>query len=91
MKKLLVAALLISGPGLAIAQVAGPNNSMTQPLPPQTNLQAQGGQTMQPPNAQSVDRGPSLGQADAIPNPTFGSKMTPVPQPPKIGNQDPLK
>lgn len=94
MNKAFLAVLLMaaaSGPALAQTVAPQPNNSTTQPLPPQTDLQAEGARSQQPLNAHTVDQGPGFGQANAIPTPTFDHPMSKVPQPPKIDTQDPLR
>ena len=80
MRNALFAALLLAAPAVALAQPGSqqPNNSMTQPIPDQTNLQGHADQQSQPRNAREVTSGPGLGQANTMPTPTLHNQNTPV-------------
>jgi hypothetical protein len=77
MKNAMFAALLLAAPAAAFAQ-AQPNNSMSQPIPNQTNLQDQANGQQQPRNAHRVTGGAGLGQANSVPTPTLHNQNSPV-------------
>lgn len=83
MNKALLAALLMAIPGLALAQ--------SQPSANQGDPQVQANERMQPLNAQPVERGAGLGQANTMPTPALQQPMTPVQNQRTIPHSDPIR